>query len=99
MTRPPKDHLLSTPRPLPPFDIPSLRTAKAAFKKNFTNCPIKDYRDMLRELVVDAGLQVLVYSGDVDAQLPHTATEASCRPPPHVRRCVQSPHPLSIVFL
>lgn len=45
---------------------------------NFTHCPkgfVMDYRPHLKQLV-DAGFSVLVYSGDVDAQIPHTASQA-----------------------
>ena len=48
---------------------------EAAFRHNFTNCEISDYRPMLKQLVVGSGVPVLVFSGDVDAQIPHVATE------------------------
>ena len=48
-----------------------------ASRKNFTDCPIKDYRPMIKSLITEPPyLDILVYSGDVDAQIPHTATEA-----------------------
>ena len=47
-----------------------------AARLNFTNCPIKDYRPLIKRLITESGLSFLVYSGDVDAQIPHTATEA-----------------------
>ena len=48
---------------------------EAAFASNFTTCQITDYRPMLDELVRLRGVPVLVYSGDIDAQIPHIATE------------------------
>merc|ERR1719198_2020973 len=44
-----------------------------AFAKNFTSCKIQDYRPMIKD--VATRVPFLVYSGDADAQLPHTATE------------------------
>merc|ERR1719433_189010 len=55
-----------------------------AVEENYTTrafggvCPdglITDYRPLIRDLV-DGGFGFLVFSGDVDAQLPHTGTEA-----------------------
>lgn len=44
-----------------------------AFAQNFTSCEISDYRPLIKH--VASLVPFLVYSGDVDAQLPHTATE------------------------
>merc|ERR1712187_262778 len=44
-----------------------------AFSHNFSTCQIQDYRPMI--LTLASRYPFLVYSGDVDAQLPHTATE------------------------
>jgi len=44
-----------------------------AFRSNFTNCAMQDYRPMIRDIAAE--YPFLVYSGDVDAQLPHVATE------------------------
>lgn len=44
-----------------------------AFARNFTNCKIADYRPLIKDIATR--VPFLVYSGDVDAQLPHTATE------------------------
>ena len=49
--------------------------AEFLFVSILGSCEISDYRPMLRELVRGKGLPVLVYSGDVDAQIPHVATE------------------------
>lgn len=49
-----------------------------AQETNFTMCPpgfITDWRPHIKALV-HQGFGVLVFSGDVDAQIPHTATEA-----------------------
>lgn len=44
-----------------------------AFMHNFTTCKIADYRPLIQQVATQ--VPFLVYSGDVDAQLPHTASE------------------------
>jgi hypothetical protein len=63
--------------PMCTFDCITQGDDEHASKLNFTNCPIKDYRPLIKELITQPPyLDMLVYSGDVDAQIPHTATEA-----------------------
>jgi hypothetical protein len=63
--------------PMCTFDCTTQGDDEHASKLNFTNCPIKDYRPLIKELITQPPyLDMLVYSGDVDAQIPHTATEA-----------------------
>jgi len=60
-------------RPSENLDWNCSNDAEDAFMANFTTCQIQDYRPMIKDLA--AKVPFLVYSGDADAQLPHTATE------------------------